>query len=158
MVGFPVLLGSSTMPSRAIVQVAGSALRMSAADLIEALRVAPNLHRLLMRHIMAVLNQIAQSTSCNRLHEVQERCARWLLHTHDRVNGDSFVLTHEFLSQMLGVHRPTVSVAAGMLQKAGLIRYSRGRIEIIDRKGLEAAACNCYRVIADQYVKLLDED
>lgn len=158
MVGFPILLGSSTMPSRVIVQVAGSALRISASDLLEALKVTPNLHRLLMRHVMALLNQIAQSTSCNRLHEVQERCARWLLHTHDRVAGDSFVLTQEFLSQMLGVHRPTVSVAARMLSKAGLISYSRGRIEVIDRRGLEAAACSCYRVIADHYVRLLEED
>jgi CRP-like cAMP-binding protein len=110
-----------------------------------------------MRYIMALLNQVAQGASCNRLHEVQERCARWLLHTHDRVNGESFVLTQEFLSQMLGVHRPTVTIAARMLQQAGLIRYSRGQIEVIDRPGLEAAACPCYRLIIDQYARLLDE-
>jgi CRP-like cAMP-binding protein len=111
-----------------------------------------------MRYVMAVLNQIAQGTSCNRLHQVQERCARWLLHTHDRVEGDSFSLTHEFMSQMLGVHRPTVTIAARMLQQAGLIRYTRGKIEVIDRPGLEAASCNCYRLIADQYERLLDQD
>ncbi|SRR5579871_424156 len=156
--GFPILLGTSSMPSRVIVQVAGSGLRIGKLDLLEALRETPVLHRLLMRHVMAVMNQIAQSTSCNRLHQVQERCARWLLHTHDRVEGNSFTLTHEFLGQMLGVHRPTVTVAARMLQEAGLIRYTRGKIEVIDRPGLEAAACNCYRLIVDQYARLLDED
>jgi len=158
MVGFPVLLGASTMPSRAIVQVAGSGLRMRASDLLATLKHTPVLHAFLMRHVMALLNQIAQSTSCNRLHAVQERCARWLLHTHDKVEGDSFMLTQEFLSQMLGVHRPTVSIAARMLQQAGLIRYTRGHIEVIDREGLEGAACSCYRLIADQYVRLLEAD
>lgn len=158
MVGFPILLGTSSMPSRVLVQVAGSALHIRASDLLACLRETPTLHRLLMRYVMAVLNQIAQSTSCNRLHQVQERCARWLLHTHDRVEGDSFALTHEFLSQMLGVHRPTVTIAARMLQQAGLIRYTRGKIEIIDRPGLEAASCNCYRLIVDQYERLLERD
>jgi CRP-like cAMP-binding protein len=158
MVGFPILMGTFSMPSRVIVQVAGSGLRIGASDLLACLRETPILHRLLMRHVMAVLNQIAQSTSCNRLHQVQERCARWLLHTHDRVHGNSFVLTHEFLGQMLGVHRPTVTVAARMLQQAGLINYARGKIEVIDRAGLEAASCNCYRLIVDQYERLLEED
>jgi len=115
-----------------------------------------SLRPLLLRYTMALLNQVAQVTSCNRLHEVQERCARWLLQTHDRVDSDSFPLTHEFLAQMLGVHRPTVTVAAGMLHKAGLIAYTRGSITIIDRKGLEAASCSCYRVIAAEYERLLN--
>ncbi|WP_458757631.1 Crp/Fnr family transcriptional regulator [Afipia sp. TerB] len=157
MAGFPVLLGSSTMPSRVFVQVQGAGFRMGAAELLDVLKRTPVFQGLLMRYVMALLNQIAQSTSCNRLHEVQERCARWLLHTHDRVNGNSFTLTQEFLSQMLGVHRPTVSIAARMLQQAGLIRYSRGYIEVIDREGLESAACNCYRLIADHYARLLEE-
>jgi CRP-like cAMP-binding protein len=158
MAGFPILLGTSSMPSRVLVQVAGSALRIGASDLLECLSRTPVLSRLLMRYVMAVLNQIAQSTSCNRLHQVQERCARWLLHTHDRVRGNSFALTHEFLGQMLGVHRPTVTVAARMLQQAGLISYTRGMIEVIDRPGLEAASCNCYRLIVDQYEHLLKGD
>lgn len=158
MAGFPVILGSTTMPSRVIVQVPGSGLRMRTSDLLDVLKQTPILRALLMRYVMALLNHVAQSTSCNRLHEVQERCARWLLHTHDRVNGDSFMLTQEFLSQMLGVHRPTVSIAARMLHQAGLIRYSRGQIEVIDRDGLEAAACPCYRLIADQYAHLLGEN
>jgi CRP-like cAMP-binding protein len=158
MAGFPILLGTPSMPSRVLVQVVGSGLRIRGSDLLECLRVTPVLHRLLMRYVMAVMNQIAQSTSCNRLHEVQERCARWLLHTHDRVAGNSFALTQEFLGQMLGVHRPTVTIAARMLQQAGLIRYTRGSIEIIDRSGLEMASCNCYRLIVDQYKRLLEED
>jgi CRP-like cAMP-binding protein len=158
MVGFPVILGSRTMPSRVLVQVAGSGLRMKASELLELLKQTPVLRALSMRYVMAVLNHIAQSTSCNRLHQVQERCARWLLHTHDRVNGDSFMLTHEFLSQMLGVHRPTVSISARMLQQAGFIRYTRGHVEIIDREGLETASCPCYRLIADQYDRLLEQD
>jgi len=158
MAGFPLVMGTRSLPSRVLVQVAGSALRIDGADLLACLRETPTLHRLLMRYVMAVLNQIAQSTSCNRLHQVQERCARWLLHTHDRVEGDGFPMTHEFLGQMLGVHRPTVTIAARMLQQAGLIRYTRGKIEVIDRPGLEAASCNCYRLIADQYERLLEND
>jgi CRP-like cAMP-binding protein len=158
MVGFPILLGTSSMPSRVLVQVAGSGLQIRVSDLLDCLSDMPALSRLLMRYVMAVLNQIAQSTSCNRLHQVQERCARWLLHTHDRVHGNSFNLTHEFLSQMLGVHRPTVTVAARMLQQAGLIHYTRGKIEVIDRAGLEQASCSCYRLIVDQYERLLEND
>jgi CRP-like cAMP-binding protein len=158
MAGFPILMGTPSMPSRVLVQVAGSGLHIRASDLLECLGDMPVLSRLLMRYVMAVLNQIAQSTSCNRLHQVQERCARWLLHTHDRVHGNSFTLTHEFLSQMLGVHRPTVTIAARMLQQAGLIRYTRGKVEVIDRSGLEQASCNCYRLIVDQYARLLEGD
>lgn len=95
----------------------------------------PDFRTVLTRYSMALLNQVAQNASCNRLHEVQERCARWLLQSHDRVEGDSFPLTHEFLGQMLGVHRPTVSIAAGILQRAGLIRYARGVITVLDRAG-----------------------
>jgi len=155
-VGFPVLLGASSMPSTAIVQIPGEALRIRTADFRRGLERLPTLQPLLLRYTMALLNQVAQVTSCNRLHEVQERCARWLLQTHDRVDSDSFPLTQEFLAQMLGVHRPTVTVAAGMLHKAGLIDYTRGSITIIDRKGLEAASCSCYRVIAAEYERLLN--
>lgn len=156
MVGLPLLLGNEAMPSRALVQVPGEALRMSARAFRQTVESNPEFRMLLMRYTMALFNQIAQSASCNRLHEVQERCARWLLQTHDRADGDSFPLTHEFLAQMLGVHRPTVSVAAGMLQKAGLISYVRGVITILDRKGLEAASCACYGVIAREYDRLLN--
>ena len=155
-VGVPVLLGSDSMPSRVMVQVAGSGFQIESRRFSEILKQTPAFNARLMRYVMALLNQVAQATSCNRLHEVQERCARWLLHTHDRVNGDSFMLTQEFLSQMLGVHRPTVTIAARMLQQAGLIRYTRGQIEVIDREGLEATACSCYRTITDHYASLLE--
>jgi CRP-like cAMP-binding protein len=157
MVGLPLLLGSNSAPSRALVQVPGDGLRMRASDFRRALGRTPTLQKLLLRYTMALLNQIAQATSCNRLHEVQERCARWLLQCRDRVEGDSFALTHEFLAQMLGVHRPTVSIAASMLQRAGLIDYTRGRITIVDRAGLEAASCNCYRLIKDEYDRLFED-
>ncbi|MGX4802419.1 Crp/Fnr family transcriptional regulator [Bradyrhizobium guangdongense] len=157
MAGVPLLLGASTMPSRVFVQVGGSGFRGEASRLLDVLKETPTFHARLMRYVLALFNQVAQGASCNRLHDVQERCARWLLHTHDRVNGESFTLTQEFLSQMLGVHRPTVTIAARMLQQAGLIRYSRGHIEVIDRPGLEAASCPCYRLISDQYARLQNE-
>lgn len=156
MVGLPLLLGDEAMPSRALVQVPGEALRISARAFRQAVESNPEFRMLLMRYTMALFNQIAQSASCNRLHEVQERCARWLLQTHDRADGDSFPLTQEFLAQMLGVHRPTVSVAAGMLQRAGLIRYVRGVVTVLDRRGLEAASCACYGIIAREYDRLLN--
>jgi CRP-like cAMP-binding protein len=156
MVGTTLALGSETTDNRAIVQVPGEALCMKANAFKRVLKEAPSLHRLLLRYALALLNQIAQSAACNRVHSVDERCARWLLMTHDRVKKDSFPLTQEFLAQMLGVHRPTVSIAASMLQKAGFIRYVRGTIEIRDRRGLEGASCGCYRSISKEYERLLN--
>ncbi|HEX6840966.1 MAG TPA: helix-turn-helix domain-containing protein, partial [Stellaceae bacterium] len=115
----------------------------------------PALNHLLLRYTLGLLNQVGQNAACNRAHPVDERCARWLLMTHDRVQENSFQLTQEFLAQMLGVRRPTVSIAAGMLAKAGLISYMRGRITILDRDGLEAAACECYRIISDEFARLV---
>jgi len=155
MVGLPILLGVESMPSRAFMQVPGNGFRLTTREFRKLLKREPKFHKLLLRYNLAVLNQIAQSVSCNRLHEVHERCARWLLQTHDRVEGDVFQLTQEFLGQMLGVHRPTVSVAAGMLQRAGMIDYSRGTITIRDRKGLEKASCPCYKIIVRDYERLL---
>lgn len=156
MVGVPVILGGAAMPSMAFVQVPGEALRIGVSSFIAAMNRDEEFRRLLLRYILALLNQVAHSASCNRLHEVQERCARWLLLTHDRVSGDTFPLTQQFLAQMLGVHRPTVSVAAGILQRAGLIEYVRGVITVVDRDGLEAAACHCYKLIKDEYDRLLN--
>jgi CRP-like cAMP-binding protein len=129
---------------------------MSAGALRQMLARSPEAHNLLLRYTMALVTQIAQITSCNRLHEVQQRCARWLLQTHDRMHENSFPLKQEFLAQMLGVHRPSVSIAAGMLQKDGLIEYSRGVITILDREGLEAAACNCYGFIVREYDRMIN--
>lgn len=154
MAGFPVLLGASSMPSRSLVQVPGEGFRMRAAALRQMLEDSPESRDLLLRYTMALVVQIAQVTSCNRLHEVQQRCARWLLQTHDRVDSDTFPLKQEFLAQMLGVHRPSVSVAAGILQREGLIQYSRGQITVLDRKGLERASCSCYGFINKEYDRL----
>ena len=110
---------------------------------------------LLLRYTQSVLAQVSQSAACNRIHSIEERCARWLLMTHDRVDGDRFDLTQEFLAEMLGVRRPSVSIAASILQRAGFIRYSRGRVEVIDRAGLERASCECYAVIASEYERLI---
>jgi CRP-like cAMP-binding protein len=155
MVGINLLLGSNKTDHRAFIQVAGEGLRVKASTFKRILPGCPRLKDLLLRYTLALLNQIAQSAACNRIHSVDERCARWLLMSHDRVNSDSFALTQEFIAQMLGVHRPTVSVAAGMLQKAGFIQYVRGTITITDRKGLESAACGCYRSIIKEYERLL---
>lgn len=157
MIGPTIALGSDTADHRAIVQVPGEALMMKASTFKKLLKDAPKLQNVLMRYTVAVLNQVAQSAACNRVHTVDERCARWLLMTHDRVKADTFSLTQEFLAQMLGVHRPTVSVAAAMLQKAGLIRYVRGVITVQDRKGLENASCGCYRAISKEYDRLLED-
>jgi CRP-like cAMP-binding protein len=155
MVGLAVALGVPAIPTRAFVQVPGDGFRVEAAAFTAFVESRPGFRILLMRYTMALLNQIAQNASCNRLHEVQERCARWLLQTHDRVDGDTFPLTQEFLAQMLGVHRPTVSIAAGMLQRAGLISYSRGIITILDRAGLRDASCSCYGFVSQEYERLL---
>jgi CRP-like cAMP-binding protein len=110
---------------------------------------------LLLRYTQARLTQVAQSVVCNRIHSNDQRCARWLLMTHDGVAGDRFELTQEFLAEMLGVGRARVSVAASTLQRAGFIRYSRGRVEVVDRAGLERAACECYAVIAREFDRLI---
>lgn len=157
MIGVPVFLGSETADNHAFMQVAGSSLRMDVRTFDIMLTNIPTLRRILSRYTLALLNQVAQSAACNRAHEVDARCARWLLMTHDRVRENTFPLTHEFLAQMLGVHRPTVSIAAGMLQKAGLIQYTRGVVTITDRKGLERASCDCYEAIVREYERLLHE-
>ena len=117
--------------------------------------IALPLVALLHRYVQSLMLLMAQSSACNRLHPIQHRCARWLLMTHDRVGIDQFPLTQEFLSQMLGVRRAAVSEVASALRKAGLIRYSRGKITVTDRKGLEAASCECYLVVKEEYDRLL---
>jgi CRP-like cAMP-binding protein len=155
MVGLPIFLGSETMPSRAFGQVPGDALRITVAAFTAEIGRNGPLVRVLNRYTQALFNQVAQTTACNRVHLVEQRCARWLLQTHDRVGSDQFFLTQEFLAQMLGVRRSGVSAAAGLLQKAGLIRYARGRITVLDRSGLESASCECYRVIKREFDRLI---
>ena len=155
-VGVSLLLGGGAMAGRCFVQVPGTATRIRAAAFPEAMRACPGLHRLLLRYTQALLSQVARSAACNRAHSIEERCARWMLMTHDRVDGDeSFPLTQEFLAQMLGVRRSGVTVAAGMLQKAGLIRYSRGLVRVVDREGLQAASCPCYDAVRAEFDRLL---
>jgi CRP-like cAMP-binding protein len=155
MLGAGVLLGAELSFGRVFVQVHGTGWRMSAADLRACAAAHPPFGRVLHRHANALMVQIAQSTACNRAHAVEQRCARWLLQTHDRVHGDEFDLTQEFLAQMLGERRATVNQVAGSLQQRGLIRYTRGHIQVTDREGLEAASCRCYGFIRAEYARML---
>jgi CRP-like cAMP-binding protein len=158
MTGLPLVLRADTMPTRAFVQVPGHSYRMSAGDLFVAMKESARFERLLLRYALALFDQSAQHAACNRLHALEERCARWLLMTHDRVDGDVLPLKQQFLAEMLGVHRPAVTLAAGALQKAGVIRYTRGKVTVLDRAALEGAACECYGIIARRAEQLLDED
>jgi CRP-like cAMP-binding protein len=155
LVGIPVFLGTDRSPARAIAQVPGAALRMEAEAFREEMRRAGPLPDLVRRYTQAIFTEISQSTVCNHLHSVEKRMCRWLLRTHDRVGADDFPLTQEFLAQMLAVRRPTVTAVAGVLQKAGLITYHRGRMTLLDRKGLEAASCECYRAVRKEFDRLL---
>jgi len=153
--GHSIALEVLTSGNRVLVQVAGEGMRITSPALIDAFKSCPQLYRLLLRYSQALFHQVAQTAACNRAHTVDERCARWLLMTHDRVANASFTITQEFLAQMLGVHRPTVSIAAGMLQKAGMITYVRGHVTILDRQALEDASCECYQLIVKQYQNAL---
>jgi CRP-like cAMP-binding protein len=148
--GLPVMLGVNVSLNRCLVQSPGTAMRMKAAVLRREFNRDGALQRLLHRYLHSLLTQISQSAVCNRFHAVDARLARWLLMTHDRVGSDEFRLTQEFLSNMLGVRREAVSKAAGALQKREFVDYSRGHITILNRAGLEATACQCYRVIKDE--------
>ena len=141
--------------SRAIVQIAGSAKRISAVDLHEIWEGSEQLRHLVENHTDALFGHAIQSVACNALHSVEARFCRWLLSCHDRIDTDRVALTQEFLADMLGVQRTTVTVVARTLQASGLIRYSRGVVDILDRQGLEAIACECYRKVRDTYERLL---
>lgn len=148
--GLPAVLGVRASLNRGLVQSAGAAVRVKAAPLRREFERGGALRRLLHRYLHSLLTQISQSAACNRFHGAEARLSRWLLMTHDRVGADEFRLTQQFLSNMLGVRREAVSKAAGALQRRGLVDYTRGRITVLDRAGLEAAACECYRVIRDE--------
>ena len=148
-------MGSETASNEAFVQLNGKALRIPTGVLLDEVESSRSLRRRLLRYAQALSFQISQSAACNARHVVEERCARWLLAAHDRTDRDELALTHEFLGIMLGVRRAGVTVAAGALQQAGLIRYRQGRVTILDREGLEAAACECYRLIDEEYARLL---
>lgn len=150
-VGVPVYLGAATSPQTAFCQVSGEAAGLSVDDFRQALARGAALHTLLRRFTQATMVQIAQNVVCNRIHPAKKRMARWLLTTQDRVGRNQFALTQEFLAQMLGVHRPTVSETAQRIQAQGLIRYSRGIVTIIDRDRLEQTACDCYRIVKAEF-------
>lgn len=151
MVGLPVFLGADSTPGMAFMQVPGTAPRLPVEVFRREVRPGTQLHTLLQRYTQAMMIQMAQGMACNRMHTIEQRAARWLLMTQDRVGNATFLLTQEFLAQMLGVRRAGVSEAASTLQAEGLIRYTRGVITILERAKLEARACVCYRVIEDEY-------
>jgi CRP-like cAMP-binding protein len=153
-VGIPVLLGTKSMPSRIFMQIAGSGYRIAARHLAEAYERPGMLRKLINRYFQAHLAQTSQTAACNRLHDIEERLARWLLICHDRMESDTIALTHEFLGHMLGTPRTTVTLAAGHLQKAELVDYSRGKVRIRNRQGLEKAACECYEIVRDEFERL----
>lgn len=156
-VGIALFLGGDTTPNRAIVQIAGGAFRMKAKILQQEFARGGALQQLMLRYTQALITQISQTAVCNRLHSVEKRLCRWLLLSHDRVKADELLMTQEFISNMLGGRRESVTVAAGRLQDAGLIHYSRGHISILDRKGLEASVCECYQVVKNETDRLIGE-
>ena len=155
MIGLPAILGGDSTISCSIVQVSGTALQIS-ADIIqrEFLR-GGKLQQILLLYIQASLTQVSQSAACNRQHKIEERLARWLLSVRDCVLQNELYLTQEFIANMLGTRRSGVTVAAGILQQAGIIRYSRGKIVILDRQALEDTSCECYRTIQGEFIRLL---
>jgi CRP-like cAMP-binding protein len=155
MSGLPLLLGAERSRSRAFYQAPGESMRMSARLFHEERERGGAFLEILKRYAQAFLTQVSQSAACNRLHPVEQRLCRWILMSHDRVGSDTLMLTQEIMSQMLGVRRASVSVVAGLLQKAGFIRYSRGVLTVVDRAGLEASACECYGVVRAETERLL---
>ncbi len=137
-----------------LVQIPGLAVRIYAKDFREVLKNRPSIQKLINEHLYALLRQILYGAGCNHYHSMEERCARWMLMTHDRAGGDTFPMTQEFLSHMLGVRRATVNVATGILRKAGFIGYVRGQITVLDRAGLESASCQCYEAIGRIYAAI----
>lgn len=151
MADLSVFLGLKISNSRLLVQIPGDTLRVERDVFTELVARLHGLRLRLGEYMVSMFTLVSQSAACNRLHPLEERAARWLLMTHDRVDADTFPITHDFLASMLGVRRPSVTVAAGILQKAGFIRYRRGRMVILDRHGLEASACECYAIVRAQF-------
>jgi CRP-like cAMP-binding protein len=153
-VGVPMLLGAATVPGETFIQVAGSGYRIDAQRLKNEFERAGQLRNLIQKYMVAHMVQSAQGAACNRLHSISERLARWILTCHDRVQADRMPLTQEFLGQMLGAPRTTVTLTAGLLHQAGLIEYARGHVTIKDRAGLENVACECYATVRNEFTRL----
>jgi CRP-like cAMP-binding protein len=156
LVGISLFMGGGSTTSRAVVQSAGEAYRLPSAMLQEEFKLGPVLH-LFLRYTQALITQMAQTAVCNRHHTLDQQLCRWLLLSLDRLEGDELVMTQELIANMLGVRREGVTEAALKLQRAGLIRYARGRINVIERSGLEARSCECYAVVKKEYDRLLPD-
>ncbi len=154
-VGISAILGAETSTMQGLVQVAGEALSIPAEKFMAEFKRGGQLQLLVLRHTHTLFTLVSQTAACNRLHTVEERLARWMLTTRDRIQSDEFLLTQEFIARMLGTRRSGVTVAAGILQSAGLISYSRGRINILNGEKLEAASCECYRIVKAEYDRYL---
>ncbi len=157
LVGISHFLGGQSMPSRAVVQRAGRAFRLSVQTIKEEFDRSGLVHRLLLHYIQALITQIAQTAVCNRHHSPEQQLSRWLLCSLDRVLGSELTVTQELISQLLGLRRESVTFAALKLQKAGLIQYARGHIFVLNRPGLERSTCECYAVVKTEYERLLPE-
>jgi CRP-like cAMP-binding protein len=155
MVGLPLLLSDDTASTSLYIQVPGIGLRMPASVFRKELERSLTMRTVMLHYAHAFFNQVAQSAACNHFHNLQQRCCRWMLMTHDRMESDEFLLTQEFLAMMLGVQRTGVTAAAGALQRAGMIRYSRGNVAILDRRALEQQSCECYAVSKREFDRLL---
>jgi len=155
MIGISLFLGLDVSPDTVLCQIPGRTVRIPGSVLREAAERGSGLDRMLRRYVAYALRSAEQSIHCNTMHDVEQRACRWLLMTRDRAPGDEFLLTHEFLAEMLGVRRQSVSLVAAMLQRAGLIRYRRGRVVIVDRTGLEAKSCECYAALQELYARLM---
>ncbi len=157
MIGIALFMGGETTSSRAIVQSSGNAVRMTKADLMVEFKRGGIFQDILLRYTQALMTQISQTAVCNRLHSIEQQLCRWLLINHDQLPADKLVMTHDLIANMLGVRREGVTHAAGILQNQGVIQYSRGVVNILDRKGLERIACECYQVVSNEYDRLLGD-
>ncbi len=154
LLGVTLVLGVNSARLRGVVQGSGTALRMGARQMRLELRRSPALRRLFSRYLYVLMAQLSQASACTRFHQIDARLARWLLMTHDRAHADHFHLTHKFLAEMLGVQRSAITIAAGKMQRRKFISYVRGEIRVLDRKGLEAASCECYEAVMEDYRRL----
>jgi CRP-like cAMP-binding protein len=155
MVGLPLVLDDERAPTAVYIQVPGTGLRIKASRFSKEMARSASMRSVMHHYAHAFFNQVAQSAACNQFHSLERRCARWLLMTHDRMDSDVFTLTQEFLAMMLGVQRTGVSAAAGVLQQAGLINYARGKVTILNRRGLERRSCECYGISKREFDRLL---
>ena len=156
LLGFSVLMGLGRTPHRVLIQIPGTAWKIKSGVLCREFGRGGRLHDLVLRYSHALFTQASQTAVCNRLHQVEARLARWLLTVRERVESDQFPITHDFMARMLGANRATVSLTAATIQQAGYIRYTRGKLAVLDPEGLEDVACDCYRVVKKRYEEILN--